>query len=506
MSPTYELEYDDITPTEEQDAILEVFASGKDLAVAALAGTGKTSTLRMAGEVARRRQGVYLAFNKAIADEATASFPVRVQARTAHSFAFRAVGTNYQHRLNGHRMPPWDVAKRLGIQPLTLPERVLSPTKLASLTREMVNRYCYTSDFLPSEEHVPFVRGLERRVSPETGEVIAEDQHGVLAEYLLPYAQEYWNDIRDLGGSFRFEHDHYLKIWALTHPQLPGDFVLADESQDLNGVLVGLITDQEHMQKVIVGDSNQQIYAWRGSVNAMQMFDVAVTLPLTQSWRFGPEIAAAANVFLAQLGSDLELRGNPDKTSAITSTIPDAVLCRTNAGGLEMVMGALQQGRKVHFAGNRPKEMLSFFTAVQQMQQGRITTHQDLQAFARWQEVVDYVKTTNDPEFSMLVRLVERYGVDKLLTALSALVPQGRADLTISTAHSAKGLEWPNVRLAGDFGNEPEEGGALRSITPAETRLRYVAVTRAMDVLDPGPLAKELGADDEGEDEWEQTK
>lgn len=501
MSPSYTLEYDDIQPTDEQDAILDGFAAKHHLAVTALAGTGKTSTLRMCGEIARRQQGVYLAFNRAIADEATDSFPIRVTARTAHSFAYRAFGHQFQHRLNGHRMPPWEVAKRLNIEPLILEDRVLTPTKLASLTREMINRFCYTSDPYVELSHVPYVRGLEERFDPEMpGVLTAADQHGALAEWLLPYAVEYWQDIKDTGGQFRFEHDHYLKLWALTHPLLPGDFILADEAQDLNGVLIGLIQDQTEMQKVIVGDAYQQIYAWRGSVNAMDMFEVHQTLPLTQSWRFGPEIAGAANVFLAQLGSDLELRGNPDKTSAITRTIPDAVLCRTNAGGLEMVISALEQGRKVHFAGNRPKEMLSFFTAVEQMKQGRITTHPDLQAFGRWQEVVDYVRTTNDPEFTLLVGLVERYGVDALLKALGALVPPERADLTISTAHSAKGLEWPNVQLGGDFDPEPEEGKLPRPITPAEIRLRYVAVTRAKDELDPGPLGKELGLDEEDEE------
>ena len=43
-----------------------------------------------------------------------------------------------------------------------------------------------------------------------------------VARLLLPYARRAWDDIRSPGGSLRFEHDHYLKMWALTGPRLLG--------------------------------------------------------------------------------------------------------------------------------------------------------------------------------------------------------------------------------------------------------------------------------------------
>jgi ABC-type transport system involved in cytochrome c biogenesis ATPase subunit len=64
-------------PTSEQDAV-DAFASGDHLVLQAGAGTGKTTTLTMlAGST--RRQGRYLAFNRAIADEASAKFPSSVR-------------------------------------------------------------------------------------------------------------------------------------------------------------------------------------------------------------------------------------------------------------------------------------------------------------------------------------------------------------------------------------------------------------------------------------------
>ena len=47
----------------------------------------------------------------------------------------------------------------------------------------------------------------------------------------------------------------------------------------------------------------------------------------------------------------------------------------------------------------------------------------------------------------------------------------------LSTAHKAKGRQWPEVRLAPDW-------KANRLENPEELRLAYVAVTRAQEVLD----------------------
>lgn len=63
-------------------------------------------------------------------------------------------------------------------------------------------------------------------------------------------------------------------------------------------------------------------------------------------------------------------------------------------------------------------------------------------------------------------------------------------DVTVSTAHKSKGLEWDKVRIGADFrGPEvnPDTGDEIMP-DPEELRLAYVAVTRAAKELDPGSL------------------
>jgi superfamily I DNA/RNA helicase len=64
------------------------------------------------------------------------------------------------------------------------------------------------------------------------------------------------------------------------------------------------------------------------------------------------------------------------------------------------------------------------------------------------------------------------------------------AEVVVSTAHKAKGREWPTVRIAGDF-SEPRRchNSQPAQIPRADTMLAYVAVTRARHTLDPEGLA-----------------
>ena len=64
-----------------------------------------------------------------------------------------------------------------------------------------------------------------------------------------------------------------------------------------------------------------------------------------------------------------------------------------------------------------------------------------------------------------------------MISSLHELVSEDRADVVISTAHRAKGREWNNVRLQGDFLHTDD-------MDDEDLRLAYVAITRAKRTLD----------------------
>ncbi|MFI5615393.1 3'-5' exonuclease [Amycolatopsis sp. NPDC051903] len=117
--------------------------------------------------------------------------------------------------------------------------------------------------------------------------------------------------------------------------------------------------------------------------------------------------------------------------------------------------------------------------------------------FATWGEVQEHAE--GDPDGRDLlpfVEVIDEHGVDVDLETLSRLTTEAHAEVTVSTAHAAKGREWSAVRIADDFPEpvDPEnttlDGDPIPAeIEPAEARLAYVAVTRARHRLDLGGLS-----------------
>jgi superfamily II DNA or RNA helicase len=63
-----------MNPTDEQTAAADAFNAGQHLALQAGAGTGKTTTLTLLARTTKGR-GRYLAYNRAIAQDARTRFP-----------------------------------------------------------------------------------------------------------------------------------------------------------------------------------------------------------------------------------------------------------------------------------------------------------------------------------------------------------------------------------------------------------------------------------------------
>lgn len=469
-------------PTFEQCCIVDAFETGEAVTIRALAGTGKTTVLKMCAHSQPNRTGAYLAFNRAIADDARGGFPQTVDARTAHSFAFAAIGQEYAERLNSPRKPLYEIAEILKIRGgLSLQGRMLNPSTCARIVADTVTLFCYSADEMITKRHVPVTKGID---TPE--------QKTRLAEMIVPLARSYWYDLQQVEGQFKFTHDHYLKMWGLSKPHLPFDYLLFDEAQDANPVIADIVANQNHMQRIAVGDSNQAIYGWRGAIDAMDEFNAEFNLTLTQSFRFGIEIADAANFWLAQLKQTLRVKGTESIDDDVTKVPwPKALLCRTNAGALGSVMGCLDQNIPVALVGGA-SEVVRFCKAADQLKAGKRTTHEELCAFRNWLEVQEYIEDEDIPsDLGRLVKLVEQYGTEKIIAALEKTVPEYRAQVIISTGHKAKGREWDSVRLHADFIREM--GGDEdnpRDVPDAEIKLRYVATTRAKQLLDLGPLMR----------------
>ncbi|WP_318205854.1 UvrD-helicase domain-containing protein [Streptomyces sp. SCL15-4] len=471
-------------PTDEQTAALDAFRAGDHLTLQAGAGTGKTTLLAMLARSVPHR-GYYLAYNRAIAREATTRFPRTVQCKTAHALAYAAVGHRYTSRLHAPRRPAWQTGQALGLtKAIRIGERDISQRALSNALLRTITHFCHTADEAITRHHVPKLRGLE-----DAG------MHRELATHILPAAHRAWTDLQNpADGHVRFEHDHYLKIWALDQPKIEAEYLLLDEAQDTNPVVEEVfLAQRDHAQLVMVGDSAQAIYQWRGAKDVMAGFN-GTRLTLTQSFRFGPHLAEEANRWLHLADAPIRLTGTPTVPTEIGPiTSPDAVLCRTNVGAMANVMQHLNTGQQVALTGGGDS-LYTLARAAGDLKEGRRTHHPELTLFPSWGDVQDYA--AHDPagrDLQPLVNLVDTHGPGAILAAVARLVPEPNAQVTISTAHKAKGREWPRVLIADDFPRPKEDHNEAATptdpIDDAEARLAYVAVTRARRHLDLGGLA-----------------
>jgi hypothetical protein len=469
-----------LTPTAEQQAIIDAYLTGQKMVIEAGAGTGKTSTLKMLGAAAPNRSGLYIAYNKAIASDAGRSFPGHVECRTAHSLAYRAIGHQYRARLNGPRQPARAAARILGVTPVRIDASlILSDVQVTRIVLDTVRQFCHSADPALTARHVGKVEGI---VEPEA--------RGRLVQAVTPLARRAWADLERTEGRLAFSHDIYLKLWQLSGPRLEVDVVFLDEAQDADPLIADIFERQgDHAQLVAVGDASQAIYGWRGAVDALSKLDADVRLRLSESFRFGPAVAAEANKWLGLLDAELRLTGRAPHASELADLDrPDAILCRTNAGAVAQVMAATEAGQRAALVGGGDA-IKRLAEAALELQRGIPTSHPELMAFATWGQVQEYVELeAAGSDLKVFVRLIDDLGADAVIATVEGLVDERYADVVVSTAHKAKGREWNRVKVAADF-RAPNSDKGETAVRADEAMLAYVTVTRPRLVLDRGGLA-----------------
>jgi superfamily I DNA/RNA helicase len=478
--------------TDQQTGVVDTMKTGKNFVVDAGAGTGKTRTLVESGN-AVTGTGLYTAFNKAIVEEGAGKFRRGIDCLTTHKLAYDAVARAYRKRLdNKARQPARQKAQLLGIRhavPLSN-EVLLQPTTLARLASDAVEKFANSDQREPMPWHVERLTG------------ITDGDYQVLQDAVLPYARMVWEDIQHTdaqgGGRFAFNPGHFRKIWALGDPQLDYDFIMLDEAQDTAGVVAGLLKRQQ-TQIIAIGDRAQAINEWAGAISAMEKWPADIRLRLSTSFRFGPEVAAEANRWLAMLG-DFRLTGAGKASRVGTVSRPRAILCRTNGGTAEEIIDAQKAGLRVALVGKGAADQITRLAqACQDFKDRGHCSHEELVAFRSWSEVVEFAMYDSaGADLKAFVRLIEDHGAAEVESAMRRLVPERSAQVTISTIHRCKGLEWSSVKISTKDVRDPEdEAGEPADPARAEVMANYVAVTRAMDELDLGGLSWVLKSMDE---------
>lgn len=477
-------------PTNEQEAICANRPGpGELMLINAYAGSGKTETLRLIAERHPDVKFTYLCYNRDTAEKAKRRFPKNTRCSTIHSLAHGAIGRYYKQDF---RMP---TAKEV------MRKFEIKKPYVAVMAVEGVVRYCNSSEPKICESH--FGRDECHRVK-------------IFEKYpdLILISEAIWQEMINPASQFPISHDAYLKLWSLKSPSIPGEVILHDESQDMNPVTLGILSGQKAKLNpglVIVGDSHQAIYAWRGAVNSMESLrsTAKYRFNLTTSFRFGQDIADNASKVLQRLKRDpVRIIGaGPTK-----SDLPDKVyIARKNSSLIGMAIFSIKTEPELrfHFAGTRsaenwdpyylyelqkPLDLLNLFKG-----RPELVVLEQMKKFESFEEVVALTQGDDegdgvDRELEWYIeQLLKKYG-DELPDLIDAIrarsVSPEQANLSFSTAHRSKGLEWKNVVMMDDFDvNYQLEHEKLELHSEEEIQevnALYVAMTRASSTIDYG--------------------
>ena len=477
--------------TEEQRVVVEApLVPGQTRKVVAGAGTGKSTMLEELVRANSHLKFLYLGFNRSVRERARGTFPSNANCQTFNSLAYGSVGRKYENIVNN-----------VSFRSIRYKFKV-NMAQAASI-RATLDAFLNSREEGPDMRHVfvhPKLKGCD------------------FEERILDCASELWKIMVSGDNKFiRMTHSGCLKLFQKEAQFLGYDSVLGDEFQDVNPVCLSIIERQLEggSSVVLVGDPRQQIYSWRGAVDAMQNLDCE-EFRLTNSFRFGKQIAWMANKLLSSYGISLfDLNGvSTTGDKLFNLSIPDerrvgshAVLSRTNVGAFSAIIELMDGGESVAFNGD-----INVFTGalldIFNLKLGRsdlVAKKGRIGGYDNYSDFLDVCQV--DSEMNSLNNIMETFKertpemIERINDGLVRDIKL--ADSIVTTAHKAKGGEFDSVTLWDDFPPLVRDGKMLpikrsseqkrgECIDQEELHLSYVAVTRAKTSLALSPQLKDL--------------
>lgn len=526
--------------TQEQESAIACAMKGASLGIIANAGSGKSTTLLgIATEhCLNDKTGLYLAFNKAVKESAETKFSkFNTKVKTVYGLGYghivgqglinksRIGNVTTKHLANFLKMKGQDefvIFQKLYDFLVSRNDKraelfVVKGLKLAALVMKTLQNYLHSSDLRISVDHTE-LEDLARVLKNDL-KLLLSDQNlssnkdiknhiaclvenhksnlEPLSVFMVSLVYDVINDMHSWEGNLSVMHDVYLKYYAnllasgdIKPPKV--DYVMFDEFQDANGVMLALVDSlrKTGSQIIAVGDPHQRIYSFLHTKDAFASTTFDEYRLLSKSFRFGHEIANVVGNFVrGTMDPGFVISGNESLNSVVDSLpnhIPySAIICRSNTGVFESALEVLDKGG-VPYAP-KSNEVKKLIMGILSLKSGIASDCPDLSVFSSHEELVEYSDTDEGQQFKRLLKTLDKYGDDFVLETIDSIGEVKPETTTcVMTTHAAKGLEFPTVKIGSDF---DVLKFMAEDMTPEELKeaqnVKYVALTRAIKVLDP---------------------
>jgi hypothetical protein len=484
--------------------------------IQAYAGTGKTTTLTMLAEVLPKVPSLALAFNVRIKKALERRLPGHFDVKT----------------LNGIGHVAW--GRAIG-KKLTLDEGKLGRLINQSIKTLQIPRGENTWGQIKTLVNCAMHAGLIPSSFPHKGLVpdTFDDWVNLAEEHFHDYSDDTLAAARlalelsiseAFQGSISFDDQIYMSaLFGGQFPRYP--LVMADEAQDFSILNVKMLRGCATERLVIVGDERQAIYSFRGaSGDAMHLIRGLrkewIDLPLHTTFRCPQEIVGRQRQHAVGFraapsnpqGRVVAWTGTPEKPGtpwdiakirAASGVGEIAFLCRNNAPLLKTAFRLIADGVGCSMLGRDIGKNLEALSK-KILPEDNLTAKQCAQLINEWatsqislsqanghESKIPGLQDRRDCLLAVLGSVLRGKGCDtagELRKRLKDIFAGEDTRVVLSTAHRAKGLEWPTVVHLDPWRLPSRQAKrALASGNPLpmqqEMNLKYVLETRTMQTL-----------------------
>lgn len=463
--------------TNEQKRLTESKSESEYKIVQAYAGSGKTTSLYNLCLNNPEKRIIYLAFNKSIETSAKngnmGSLP-NVDIYTFHSYVLEVLTRNNDFEVvNDYSIT--DLREYLNMDDDDTSRMFLK------WIRNYINKFFQSSSSHPSQMYSnSMVNNLTRL----------------------------WELIRTF--QIPLTHDGYLKLFDTMKMKMTNkdgymyDMILLDEAQDSSECMLRILRRQKCI-KVLIGDTYQQIYIFRGAVDPFSRIKESNKIEyeyyeLNTTFRFGPDVADLSTRFLRKFmnNNNITIKSDNIYDTRIFSwrnvsfrSKPHTVLFFTNMGLFEYANSLAQEGISFNILQNEIDygEEAQIVRDLLNLKNGildEIVT-QELKDFKTFREVERYMTDYDVKIWLRRIEWLNLYDIDLVrhYTNINNYLDPS-SNILLSTVHKSKGLEFDVVKLANDFPmltiNE-KVIVKLDNTWKQNYNTYYVAMTRAKEEL-----------------------
>lgn len=469
-----------------QAAIFSFIETGAGNAIVeAVAGSGKTTTIVEAMKrIPFGASAIFLAFNKAIAEELKAR---GVNARTFHSLTCSPVLAHKEVRTV-------DVNK----------------------TRKLIDENMILRDAQLYGKFVQRLVGLGKQAGVGCLIEDTEQNWSDLASHhdvdLDNESADYAKAIRWASNILRLSNaaravDFDDMLYTPVHDGLSlnkFDFVFVDEAQDTNAIQRALLRKIMHdgSRMIAVGDPAQAIYGFRGAdseaLNLIAEEFHAVRLPLSVSYRCPTSVVEYARQWVQHIEpapnapTGIVANIGQDWTPSAAFKPDDLIVCRTTRPLITLAYQLLRAGVSAHVMGREigvglqalVKRMNAKGVDALIEKLNEFTAREVEKAIAKRQDSkAEAIQDKTDCILFLIESLPETgRTVPALLRAIDDLFADRADAVTLATIHKAKGLEADRVYWL-NSSQCPSKWARQEWQQQQERNLCYVATTRAKSEL-----------------------